>query len=195
MQQFSNYYQPNIQMLNNQEITLQRQINNLQSQLQQTQALQNQMAQMQQSANMQTIQAMQQPMPQNNNQMGGISTNIVEDFANISIDSIPMDNNGAFFVKRDGSEIQLKRWNGNGQIVTTSYLPIIDSEANDSMPNENKSQITISDEATEAFQRHFAEIADRLDTIENTLSNFKQQKAVGRPAKKEAVENANANEQ
>lgn len=187
MQQFANYYQPNMQVLNNQEMQLQRQISNLQSQLQQTQALQSQMSQIQQQYP--NMQAVQQPIQQNN----GISTNVIDDFANISIDSIPMDNNGAFFVKRDGSEIQLKRWNGNGQIVTTSYLPIVDSGADNSIPNENKPQITLSEEDTEVFRRHFSEITDRLDMIENVLSNFKQQKPVGRPSKKEATENANAN--
>lgn len=50
----------------------------------------------------------------------GISGKYVNDFNEINASDIPM-NGPAIFAKNDRSEIQLREWNPNGQIVTTSY--------------------------------------------------------------------------
>ena len=63
-------------------------------------------------------QPMQQPM-----QQIGISGRYVNDFAEITASDIPM-NGPAIFAKNDRSEIQLREWNSNGQIVTTSYKAV-----------------------------------------------------------------------
>lgn len=65
-------------------------------------------------------QPIQQPM-----QQIGISGRYVNDFAEISASDIPM-NGPAIFAKNDRSEIQLREWNPNGQIVTTSYKAIVE---------------------------------------------------------------------
>ena len=70
----------------------------------------------------------QQPMPQQMAQpvqQVAISGRYVNDFNEINLSDIPM-NSPAIFAKNDRSEIQLREWNSNGQIVTTSYKAIVE---------------------------------------------------------------------
>ena len=69
-------------------------------------------------------QQFQQPMQQ---QIPiGISGKYVNDFTEINASDIPM-NSPAIFAKNDRSEIQLREWNANGQIVTTSFKAVVDA--------------------------------------------------------------------
>lgn len=76
-----------------------------------------QMGQYQQSFQPQVQQVQQQ-------QPVGLNCRIVDDFNSIVANDVPMDGNGAFFVKRDGSEVQHRNWAANGTIVTTQYKPV-----------------------------------------------------------------------
>lgn len=58
-----------------------------------------------------------QPMFQN------IPCRYAQSFENITANEIPMDGNYAVFLKSDLSEIQLKKWNGNGGIENISFKP------------------------------------------------------------------------
>lgn len=70
-------------------------------------------------------QQFQQPVQQ---QMPiGISGKYVNDFGEITASDIPM-NSPAIFAKNDRSEIQLREWNSNGQIVTTSYKAVVEEQ-------------------------------------------------------------------
>lgn len=164
-----NPYLTQQQMMNNsntQEMALQRQIENAQNQLQQIQAQRQMMAQ--QMAAMNTMPA-QQPIVQPH----GIPTQIVESFDSISVDAIPTDNNGAIFVKKDGSEIQSRRWLGDGRMQITSYLPQQATEnaqaENSALMGEN-SKIALSDELTGAFMQRFDDLAMRLEKIEQNFA-------------------------
>lgn len=55
----------------------------------------------------------------------GVSGKYVNDFGEISIGDIPM-NGPAIFAKNDRSEIQIREWSPNGQIVTTSYKAVVE---------------------------------------------------------------------
>lgn len=103
-----------------------------------------------------------------------ISTQIVDSFESISANSVPMDNTGAIFVKRDGSEIQTRRWNPNGQIVTVSYLPVLSDGVENNAENEEKLKIGLSDEATTAFMSRFDDLANKIDLLEQSLSGKRQ---------------------
>lgn len=161
MQYYPNYYQT----IANQEANIQRQIEGLTQQLQQTQNLRNQMMQYQ---NQQMI-----PQQQVNNQQmqQALSTQFVDDFENISVNSIPMDNNGALFVKRDGTEIQMKRWNSNGQIVSTSYLPQIQNSVANSSTDNEKSKFGLSEDFVATFNEQMQAVMDRLDMLEDVVNN------------------------
>lgn len=158
MQYYPNYYQT----IANQEANIQRQIEGLTQQLQQTQNLRNQMMQ---------YQNQQIPIQQNNSQIQPISTQFVDDFDTISVNSIPMDNQGALFVKRDGTEIQMKRWNSNGQIVSTSYLPQIQNSVANSSTDNEKSKFGLSEDFVATFKEQMQAVMDRLDMLEDVVNN------------------------
>lgn len=58
----------------------------------------------------------------------GLNGSIVDDFAMISANDVPMDNFGAVFMKRDGSELQHRVWTSDGKILTTTYKPYLDKK-------------------------------------------------------------------
>lgn len=183
MPPFQNYFQQiNQQNLNNQELQLQRQIEGLNAQLQQTQALKNQISQQYQQPYPQ--QPIQQQMPV------GISTQIVEDFENISVNAIPMDNNGAFFVKRDGTEIQYRRWTGDGKISTTSYFPQNGNEVVNPPQDEIKPQNDALNEVVGVFNNRFDGVESRLTEIEQIIQPKEQPKSRNKSVKKEVVDDA-----
>lgn len=157
MQPYGNYST----IYNPQETAIQRQIGYLQQQLQQIQ---------QQQPLMQQPQMVSVPT-QAVQQQNGIMAQIVENFDNISANSVPMDNNGAIFIKNDGSEIQSRRWTAQGTIQTTSYLPnmdVLSSQINNSTLATQTSEVKLSDDVTEAFMKRFDDISTRLERIEQS---------------------------
>lgn len=76
-------------------------------------------------------QPMQQPM-----QQIGISGRYVNDFAEITASDIPM-NGPAIFAKNDRSEIQIREWNPNGQIVATTYRAVAEQQKQEPVLNTN----------------------------------------------------------
>lgn len=84
---------------------------------------------------------MQNFMPQAPMQPVGISGKFVNDFGEINASDIPM-NSPSIFAKNDRSEIQLREWNSNGQIVTTTYKAILD-QPKEVVPDASKDIETI----------------------------------------------------
>uniref|UniRef100_A0AAU8B8G5 Uncharacterized protein n=1 Tax=Dulem virus 39 TaxID=3145757 RepID=A0AAU8B8G5_9CAUD len=108
-----------------------------------------------------------QPQMQQTQQFSGLNGRIVDDFNTLSANDVPMDGNGAIFIKKDGSEIQLRNWTANGTIQTTSYKPILE-------PNpENGTNIPQMDlnglyEDVRALR---VEISERFDRLEKSMTN------------------------
>ena len=124
------------------------------------QGLQNQIQNYQQALN----NLQQQIAPAN-----GITAQIVDSFDSISANAVPMDNLGAIFMLRDGSEIQTRRWTPDGKITMKSYKAILgglDAEMDKVSTDAPKSEIWASDEVTGALQT----ILDRLDLIEGLVT-------------------------
>lgn len=73
-------------------------------------------------------QQIQQPVQQPVQQIQpvGIAGKYVNDFSEIVASDIPM-NSPAIFAKSDRSEIQLREWNANGQITTTTYKAVVEA--------------------------------------------------------------------
>lgn len=98
----------------------------------------------------------------------GIVTKTVDDFGYITANDVPMDGNGAIFIKKDGSEIQRRVWTAQGNIIVTSYLPQIatqnDSAVNVSSETE-KSNLGAFNEFTEAFNEKMKSLNDKIDKI------------------------------
>ena len=98
----------------------------------------------------------------------GIVARMVDDFGYITANDVPMDGNGAIFIKRDGSEIQRRAWTAHGNIIVTSYLPQIatqnDLAVNVSSEGE-KSNLGAFNEFTEAFNEKMKSLNDKIDKI------------------------------
>lgn len=100
-------------------------------------------------------------------QQVGLNGRIVDDFNTLSANDVPMDGNGAIFIKKDGSEIQLRNWTANGTIQTTSYKPILEPNS------ENSTNIPQMDlnglyEDVRALR---GEISERFDRLEKSMTN------------------------
>lgn len=122
-----------------------------------------------------------QPQMQQTQQFSGLNGRIVDDFNILSANDVPMDGNGAIFVKKDGSEIQLRNWTANGTIQTTSYKPILEPNS------ENGTNIPQTDlnglyEDVRALR---GEISERFDRLEKSMTNSTIKSSTSR-AKKEA---------
>lgn len=102
---------------------------------------------------------------------------IVDDFNNIQAAQVPMDNLGGYFIKRDGTEIQMRRWMPNGQIAITSYIPQFDNDTTNTSSDEIKAQNEPNMNFTKAFEERLDSIIDRLDTLEDIISNPKPKRA------------------
>lgn len=117
--------------------------------------------------------------------INNVPTQVVSDFSTVQVSSVPMDANGALFIKNDRSEIQAKYWTQDGKINTIVYLPQIQNEGNNSSQEEIKRQNDAFNEFTEAFNEKINTLFNRLDTIEDLLSV----KSTKRTTKKEVVDN------
>ena len=98
----------------------------------------------------------------------GIVTKMVDDFCYITANDVPMDANGAIFVKKDGSEIQRRAWTAQGNIIVTSYLPQIATQNNSMVnvsPETEKSNIGAFSEFTETFNEKMKSLNDKIDKI------------------------------
>lgn len=102
-----------------------------------------------------------------NQQQIGLNGRIVDDFNILSANDVPMDGNGAIFIKKDGSEIQLRNWTANGTIQTTSYKPVLDpnSEKGTNMPQAGLNGLY---EDVRALR---GEISERFDRLEKSMTN------------------------
>lgn len=96
----------------------------------------------------------------------GLNCRIVDDFNSIVANDVPMDGNGAFFVKRDGSEVQHRNWAANGTIVTTPYKPV-QPENQSEGANMPQMDFNALNEDVRALRE---DILARLDSIEKSMS-------------------------
>lgn len=111
--------------------------------------------------NMQQPQMMQQPVQR----QSGINGAVVEDFGIITANDVPMDGNGAVFIKRDGSEIQIRNWTANGTIATSVFKPVKMEEMSktpDNLPNGLEALYT-------TFEDKFNQLFNKIDKLEESM--------------------------
>lgn len=143
----------------------------------QQQGFQNGYQQMQQNVNpyldrMNQVQPMQQPVP-------GLAGKIVEDFGTITANDVPMDGNGAIFVKRDGSEIQIRNWSANGTIATSRFKPVLEDQAGKLSNELVNAPVRLSDDVVAMLQENFSGINERLDKLERAIKPSTKRKEPG----------------
>lgn len=112
-----------------------------------------------------------QQQPIQTSQMG-INGKYVNDFSEVTANDVPMNGLPAVFVKNDRSEIQLREWNPNGQIVPTSYRLVIENPI-------------VEEAKIETFSK-----ADILEPILAKLAEFEEQLAKLKPTASKTAKGA-----
>lgn len=116
---------------------------------------------------LQNYQQSLQPMQQQANQPPlGLNCRIIDDFNSITANDVPMDGNGAVFMKRDGSQMQWRNWAANGTIQTVAYCPI---QPENPSEGTNTPQVDFNalNEDVRALRE---EISARFDRLEQSIA-------------------------
>ena len=114
----------------------------------------------------QNLQQAQVPGANQQAQTQGIIGRVVNDFAEITANDVPMNGSAAFFPKADGSELQVRSWASNGTIQTIVYRPI-QLESAEQGTNIPQNDFTALNDGIKAFRE---EILTRLDSIEKSVA-------------------------
>lgn len=110
---------------------------------------------------------MQQPQfPGQTAQTPGIIGRIVNDFAEITANDVPMNGNAAFFPKSDGTELQVRSWTPNGTIQTVVYRPILEQNPSETT-NTPQMDFNALNEDVRALRE---DIIARLDRLEQSMA-------------------------
>lgn len=116
--------------------------------------------------NQQQFQPQVQPQMQAQQQQIGLNCRVVDDFSMITANDVPMDGNGAVFMRKDASEVQWRNWTANGTIQTTVYRPI-QPENSEQATNMPQMDFNALNEDVRALRE---DILARLDAIEKSVS-------------------------
>lgn len=100
-----------------------------------------------------------------NQQPQGIIGRVVNDFAEITANDVPMNGSAAFFPKADGSELQVRSWASNGTIQTVVYRPVMPENAEQGA-NIPQNDFNALNEDVKALRK---EISDRFDKLEKSI--------------------------
>lgn len=123
-----------------------------------------------------------QSMPnQNVSSPIGLSGRCVNSFDEINVNEIVMDGRPSIFVKNDRSEIQVKNWDANGRVITTSYLPQIEEKSIevDKLSTEvQKSKFDTKTEVLEPIFERLEQLENKIDKLSRTNSTSKTKKEV-----------------
>lgn len=126
------------------------------AQQQQIQYYQNQLQALEQQAQgQQQIQQLQNPLP-------GINGKYIQNLEEITVSDVPMNGAYSIFPKRDMTEIYAKAWDGNGNIQTVVYRPVLADNAPESGNGVNVGITDLIDE----FGVFKQEIMARFDALE-----------------------------
>ena len=103
-------------------------------------------------------------------QSRGLNGMVVQSADRITADCVPMDGSAAFFPKQDMSEIYVKNWCADGTIRTLIYKPVQPDAPKDVQADANKIASGVSQSVAETFERHFAELSEKLDRLEQSVT-------------------------
>ncbi len=103
-------------------------------------------------------------------QSRGLNGMVVQSADRITADCVPMDGSAAFFPKQDMSEIYVKNWCADGTIRTLTYKPVQPDAPKEVQADANKIASGVSQSVTETFERHFAELSEKLDRLEQSMT-------------------------
>ena len=116
--------------------------------------------------NQQQFQPQIHPQVQVQQQQIGLNCRVVDDFSMITANDVPMDGNGAVFMRKDASEVQWRNWTANGTIQTTVYRP---TQPENQSEGANIPQMDFN-ALNEDVRTLREDILARLDAIEKSMS-------------------------
>lgn len=90
-----------------------------------------------------------------------LASKIVDDFSVVGASDVPMDGNPAIFLKRDLSEVQIRKWGADGRIYATTYKPHIDDFNNVSVNTPTNNQ----EESLNGLNERLQAIEDKIDKL------------------------------
>lgn len=103
------------------------------------------------------------------NSYNGVTGKYVNDFSEITASDVPMGGQPSIFVRNDRSEVQLREWSPNGQIVSTVYVPRLDLKQE--QPQEVvKPSIDVNAEIIAPIFERIAELEEKLDKLSKPVS-------------------------
>lgn len=108
--------------------------------------------------------------PQIQMNTNNVSGRVVNDFSEITASDIPMDGRSAVFVKNDKSEIQVREWSPNGQIVLTSYLPNKEKETSTVESNQSL-KFDPKTDVLEPLMERIEELENKIDRLSKTTTS------------------------
>lgn len=97
--------------------------------------------------------------PQMAYQPAGISGKYVNDFNEITANDVPMNGSPSIFLKSDRSEIQIREWSPNGQIVPRLYRAV---EIVEQAPQEQK------DDYSNLIIERLTALEEKIDKLSKT---------------------------
>lgn len=106
-------------------------------------------------------------------QQVSLNGRIIDDINTVTANEVSLSGEPSVFVKRDLSEIYVKKWNQNGFIDTFSFKPILannQTDSNNSIDNKENTKIELSDDVTKALMNRFDLIDGRLDKLEENFT-------------------------
>lgn len=151
---------PNYLMNNNQQYPQQGYVNGYQQMQQGINPYMDQLSQ---------LRSMQNTVPQQQVMMQGLMARMVDDFNIITANDVPMDGNGAVFIKKDGSEIQIRNWTAQGTIATSVFKPVKTGQPKEVSTSSDKIEIRLPDDVVDMLQKNFEGINKRFDELEKSI--------------------------
>lgn len=115
------------------------------------------------------LRSMQNTVPQQQVMMQGLMARMVDDFNVITANDVPMDGNGAVFIKKDGSEIQIRNWTAQGTIATSVFKPVKTVQPKEVSTSSDKIEIRLPDDVVDMLQKNFEGINKRFDELEKSI--------------------------
>ena len=116
------------------------------------------------------VQQVQQQTPPVQQMPRGLNGMVVQAIENVTADCVPMDGSAAFFPKQDLSEIYVKSWCADGTIRTLTYKPVQPNTPKEVQANEDRMVSGLAQNATEVFERHFNELSEKIDRLEQSMT-------------------------
>lgn len=129
---------------------------------------------------MDNLQQFQQALnTQGNNMTPGLNMlaslgKVVESADIVKVTDIPMDGNTYYFPKADGSEIYSKQFMPNGQTRILTFKPLLESEPNNSTPEEEKLKFDTFACVLEGIQNDVRTLSDKIDKISKPTRGKKE---------------------